>query len=82
MIVVKLTWPRQELDQITPADDIESAAQQSNMEANGKMVAPTCHSFLEKKYRKIVKKLKFSNYLLGEYQIIFLLDRSIHQRLI
>jgi len=48
MIVVKLTWPRQELDQITRADDIESAAQQSNMEANGKMVAPTCHSFLEK----------------------------------
>ena len=47
MIVVKLTLPRQELDQINPVDDIESVAQQSNMEANGKMVAPTCHSFLE-----------------------------------
>lgn len=49
IIVVKLTWPRQELDQIIPTDDIESAVRLLNMEVNGKMVAPTCHSFLEKK---------------------------------
>lgn len=52
IIVVKLTWPRQELDQIIPTDDIESAARLLNMEVNGKMVAPTCHSFLEKKKHK------------------------------
>ena len=80
MIVVKLTWPRQELDQIIPTDDIESAVRLLNMEVNGKMVAPTCHSFLEKTI-KIVKKL-MKNYLLDEYQIIFLQDHSIHQRLI
>ena len=50
------------------------------MGVNDKMVAPTCRSFLEKG-NKNGKKVKFS-YLLGECQIIFPLDHSIHQRLI